>query len=193
MTEQTLTPETARETAEALRAVDRASAEAAGGVAALTAAMGQSGLSVETMVRDFTRGTQSLQTLWRRAVDDMLLDLARWVDGLHNGANGLASLPVSGDIGGVFGLLGTLAGTVAGREAGPTVTFTNPRVPLPAGAILPGEMPAASRGAQVVVAEGAVQITAGTLDDGTITRAADLLAEQIRSRLAFEDRQSGWI
>jgi hypothetical protein len=185
--------ETAREMTEALRAVDRAGAEAAEGVATLTAALRQGGLSFEALVRDFTRDTQSLQGLWRRTVDTMLLDLARWVDGLQGGMTGLAGLPAAGTTGGVFDLVGLLAGVATGHDHGATVTLAYPEVPRPEGAILPGAMPAAARGAQVTVASGAVQITTGTLDPETMTRAADLLAERIRARLAFEDRQSGWM
>ncbi len=176
--------------ARALRVIEESGDAAEDGVTALHAALGQGTVSLEDFTQAFQRHAVSLRTQWRQTVDGLLADLARWTDGLHENAEGFAALD-GGGMQGTFGALGTLVGLAGGYGKPPRVAYGNPAVPRPPGTLMPELLDTPGRQVAVTVAEGAVQITAQTLDESALARAADTLAAQIQARLAFEDRRAG--
>ncbi|HOF86848.1 MAG TPA: hypothetical protein PLZ36_01920 [Armatimonadota bacterium] len=173
----------------ALRALEAGGEGAVVGLRAVNAALGESEARMEQFVRAFHRQAASLQTQWRRTVDAMLVDVARWLEGMNDGARGFTAL--DGGMGGIFGAVGSLVGLATGDGKRPRVTFGYPAVPRPPGALLPDPVESGGRAVAVTVAEGAVQITAPTLDEAALAHAAETLAARLQERLAFEDRRVG--
>ena len=163
---------------EAMRGVGQAGDEAARGADAMGESLTRSRGAFEELVKGFQNGSASLQARWHDAVDDVMTQVARMSDGLLSGSSSL-----SGAVEGL-GAAGSLFGMAQGHGSGPHVTFDHPRVPLPPGAMHPGAV-------GVTIAEGAVQITAQSVDDSVLAHAAEMLAADIQARLAFEDRRFG--
>jgi hypothetical protein len=172
--------------ARALRAIEESGEDAAAGVAALETALARGESRLEQFAQAFHRHAASLRTTWRRAVDDMLGDLSRWLEGVNGLAGASSDTPLES-----AGALGTLASLAYGGGKAPRVRYAHPSVPRAPGSLTPELVDAGGRTVAVTVAEGAVQIHAQTLDESALARAAEALAAQVQARLAFEDRRAG--
>lgn len=172
--------------AEALRAIEEVGIDAATGMAELETALGRSEARLGQFALAVQRHAGSMHTEWRRAVDDMLGDLSRWLEGMNGFAGVASDSPL-----GAFDALGRLAGLAFGNGKAPRVRFSHPAVPRAPGALTPELVDTGGRAVAVTLAEGAVQISAQTLDEAALARAAEALAAQIQARLAFEDRLAG--
>lgn len=169
--------------AAALHDVRAAGAEARGSMDDLQDSLARGRGACEEFVRGLQHGAVNLRASWSQALNVMELELGRWLDTV---------LSTTGAGGEALRAVGTLAGLL-GSDAHPAqVNFAHPHIPHPAGALLPGEV-ATRLAPQLAVHPGAVQITAQTLDDDAITRAADLLATRLQERLAFEDGRQGFV
>jgi hypothetical protein len=155
-------------------------------LAQLQRALDDSRHALARYLTDTRDTTANLRTLWREAVDDMLGQVARWVEGLAGAGAGRDT--GVGALADVFGTVGSMA-ALLGTSGSPThVQYDNPSVPRPSAAGLAARVPS---GTQVVVGAGAVQITAQTLDERALLQAADTLAAEIGRRLTFDDARTG--